>query len=111
MTEYPVRPDHAERRLPAVSDALAPYTATIDAGPFAKLSISLPQSLLDAVREAAEAMDTSVSAVIAASLRRTLDDVEQARIDQALEDDREENLAWSRAAAPGHAELLAKLEW
>ncbi len=52
-----------------------------------------------------------MSGVIAASLRRLLDEVEQARIDQALDEDREENLAWARATAPVHARLVAELEW
>ena len=43
---------------------------------------------------------TSVSGVVAASLRRLVDEVEQARLDAALEADREENLEWARATAP-----------
>jgi hypothetical protein len=94
-----------------MADILAPYQGTAQETPVAKLSISLPHALLDAVRETAENLETSVSAIIAASLRRTLDDLEQVRIDQALDDDAEENLAWARATAPGHAELMSKLEW
>jgi hypothetical protein len=53
----------------------------------------------------------SVSGVVAASLRRLVDEVEQARLDAALEADREENLAWARATAPMNARLLADVEW
>ncbi len=52
-----------------------------------------------------------MSGVIAASLRRLMDEVLQARIDASLEEDREENLARARAAAPGDALLLRNLEW
>lgn len=111
MTQYDQRPDHDSRALPTTRDALAPYLVAAEAGPFAKLSISLPEPLLAAVREAADSTGVSVSGVIAASLRRLLDEVEQARIDRALDEDREENLAWAKATAPVHARLLADIEW
>jgi Arc/MetJ-type ribon-helix-helix transcriptional regulator len=111
MTEYDQRPDHATRALPTAHDALAPYLTSTAAGPFTKLSISLPEPLISAVREVADSSGVSVSGVIAASLRRLLDEVEQARIDQALDEDREENLAWAKATAPVHARLLAEIEW
>ena len=76
-----------------------------------KLSISLPTDLVDVVREAAAQSGLSVSATIAAALRRTLDDAEQARLDAALEVDREENVSWATAYAPTAAELIGKLEW
>jgi len=112
VTEYDQRPDDASpAQLPTARDALAPYLESTEAGPFTKLSISLPEPLIAAVREVADSTGVSVSGVIAASLRRLLDEVEQARIDQALEEDREENLAWARATAPVHARLVAELEW
>ena len=111
MTQYDQRPDHVRTPLPTASDALAPYLSSTEAGPFTKLSISLPEPLISAVREVSDSTGVSVSGVIAASLRRLLDEVEQARIDQALEEDREENLAWARATAPVHARLVAELEW
>ncbi len=111
MTEYDQRPGHGRTRLPTARDALAPYLSSQEGGPFTKLSISLPEPLISAVREVSDSTGVSVSGVIAASLRRLLDEVEQARIDQALDEDREENLAWARATAPVHARLVAELEW
>ena len=111
MSEYDQRPDDGCAPLPTARDALAPYLSSTDAGPFTKLSISLPEPLISAVREVSDSTGVSVSGVIAASLRRLLDEVEQARIDQALDEDREENLAWARATGPVHARLVADLEW
>jgi ribbon-helix-helix CopG family protein len=91
-------------------DAVAPYAAGEQAT-FVKLSISLPADTVEVVRAAAAESGMSVSATIAAALRRTLGDAEQARLDAALEADREENLAWARAYEPIAAELLSKLEW
>jgi len=117
MPEYDQRPESGESAgrtatpFPSARDALAPYLAASETGPFTKLSISLPEPLIATVREVSEQTGVSVSGVIAASLRRLLDEVLQARIDAALEEDREENLAWARATAPVHARLLADLEW
>jgi Arc/MetJ-type ribon-helix-helix transcriptional regulator len=111
MTQYDQRPDHGRAQLPTARDALAPYLSSTEAGPFTKLSISLPEPLISAVREVSDSTGVSVSGVIAASLRRLLDEVEQARIDQALDEDREENLAWARATAYGDALLLRDIEW
>jgi Arc/MetJ-type ribon-helix-helix transcriptional regulator len=111
MTEYDQRDAHGRAPLPSIRDALAPYLAGPVAGPFAKLSISLPEPLITAVREVADSTGESVSGVIAASIRRLLDDVEEARIDQALAEDREDNLAWARAATPGDVALLRDIEW
>jgi len=111
MTEYDQRTDHGGASVPSVRDALAPYLAATEAGPFTKLSISLPEPLISAIREVSDETGVSVSGVIAASVRRLLDEVEQARIDLALEEDREENLAWARAAAPGDALLLRDIPW
>ena len=111
MSEYDQRPDHGRAPLPTARDALAPYLAPTEAGPFAKLSISLPEPLIAAVHEVSDSTGVSVSGVIAASLRRLLYEVEQARIDQALDEDREENLAWARATAYGDALLLRDIEW
>jgi len=117
MTEYDRRPEPGESagrdgtQLPSARDALAPYLAPTETGPFTKLSISLPEPLIATVRQVSEETGVSVSGVIAASLRRLLDEVLQARIDAALEEDWEENLAWARATAPVHDRLLAELEW
>jgi hypothetical protein len=92
-------------------DTVAPYASGATAGASTKLSISLPTDLVEVVRAAAAQSGLSVSATIAAALRRTLGDAEQARLDAALELDREENIARARAYAPMAAELIGKLEW
>ena len=109
--EYEPRSDHDDRPFPSVRDALEPYLTTDDPGPYAKLSISVPEKLLATVREVATESGATVSGVVAASLRRLVDEVEQARLDAALEADREENLEWARATAPMNARLLADVEW
>ena len=97
------------------SEAVAPYgsetSAGASAGSHAKLSISLPTDLVELVRASAAATGLSVSATIAASLRRTLEDAEQASLDRALELDAEENLAWANAYLPIAAKLVSELEW
>jgi hypothetical protein len=111
MSEYDPQSDHPEPHLPTVREALEPYLVATESGPYAKLSISVPESLLRTVREVADETGTSVSGVVAATLRRLVDEVEQAKLDAALEADREENLAWARATAPMDALLLADVEW
>ena len=109
--EYEPRSDHDERPFPSFREALEPYLTADDPGPYAKLSISVPEKLLATVREVAAESGATVSGVVAASLRRLVDEVEQARLDAALEADREENLEWARATAPMNARLLADVEW
>ncbi|MGK2849813.1 MAG: ribbon-helix-helix protein, CopG family [Candidatus Limnocylindrales bacterium] len=92
------------------AEAAAPY-GSADAGPHTKLSISLPADLVEVVRAAAAESGMSVSAMIGASLRRTLEDAEQARLDRALELDAEENLAWATAYLPIAAKLWSEIEW
>jgi len=94
-----------------LGEALEPYLAGDPRAAHAKLSITLPTDLLEQVRQAAAESGTSVSATIAAALRRTLHDVEQVRLDAALEAQNEESLDWARATAPMAAEAIAKLEW
>jgi hypothetical protein len=109
--QYDPRPDHEDRPFPSFREALEPYLAMQEAGGYAKLSISLPRPLMEVVREVAAETGSTVSGVVAASLRRFVDEIEQARLDAALEADREENLAWARAAAPMDARLLEDIEW
>ena len=109
--EYEPRSDHDDQPNPSVRDALEPYLTTNYPCPYAKLSISVPEKLLATVREVATESGATVSGVVAASLRRLVDEVEQARLDAALEADREENLEWARATAPMNARLLADVEW
>jgi len=93
-------------------EAVAPYAAshTGSVG-VTKLSVSLPSDLVDIVRAAAAASGTSVSATIAAALRRTLVATEQERLDAALALDGQEDREWAAATANGHARLLAELAW
>jgi hypothetical protein len=92
-------------------EAVAEYSSEPAGGSHAKLSISLPTELLEVVKAAAAESGQSVSAVIAASLRRTLEDAEQARIDRAVALDAEENLEWANAFVPITARLWSELEW
>jgi len=110
MTTYPEAADGAERSG-SVRETLAPYLAAAELGPFAKLSISLPESLLAIVRDVAAASGVPVSGVIAASIRRLVDEVAQTKLDAALDVDNEEGLAFARTAAPMHAGVLERLEW
>jgi hypothetical protein len=98
-------------RARLLHETIAPYTTRETGSGVTKLSISLPTDLVEIVRTAAVEHGLSVSATIAAALRRTLGDAEQARIDAALELDAEENLAFARACLPIAADLIAKLEW
>jgi hypothetical protein len=98
-----------QRRL--FAEAVAPYGADTSTTPHTKLSISLPTDLVELVRATASATGASVSATIGASLRRTLQDAEQANLDRALELDAEESLAWAEATMPMTAKLWAELEW
>lgn len=95
----------------AFREAIEPYAAAEPAASFVKLSISLPAELVEVVRSTAAESGTTVSATIAAALRRTVEDAEQRRLDAALALDAEENVAWAEAAAGEHAKLLAGLEW
>jgi uncharacterized protein (DUF1778 family) len=95
----------------AFAEALAPYGTETASGAHTKLSVSLPTDLVELVREAAAESGTSVSGMIAAAVRRALEDAEQARLDRALELDAEENLAWANAYLPIATKLWADLEW
>jgi len=107
--------DRTSHRQRLFAEALAPYgvasAESAGAGPHAKLSISLPTELVELVRASAAASGSTVSATIAASLRRTLEDAEQANIDRALELDAEENLKWAEWYLPTAMKLLNDLEW
>jgi hypothetical protein len=95
------------RRL---SESLAPYGAEAE-GRHTKLSISLPEELAEAARAAAAESGSTVSAVIAASLRRSILEAEQSTIDRAVELDAEDNAAWAEAFAPIAARMWDRLEW
>ena len=95
----------------AFAETVAPYGADPAAGAHTKLSVSLPTELVELVREAATESGTSVSGMIAAALRRTLEDAEQARLDAAIEAQNEENLEWAEAYLPIAAKLWSEIEW
>ncbi len=96
----------------AFAEAVASYGADASGGgPHTKLSISLPSDLVDLVRGAAAEGGTSVSAMIGAALRRTLEEAEQARLDAAIEAQNEENLEWAMAYLPIAAKLWSEIEW
>lgn len=97
--------------LRTFAETVAPYVTDEPRGPRTKLSISLPTELVHQVREAAATSGTSVSATIAASLRHTLEEVEQARLDAAIEAQNEESLDWAMAFLPITAKLWSELEW
>ena len=98
-------------RARLLRESVAPYVAKDVSAGVTKLSISLPADLADLVRASAAESGSTVSSVIAAALRRALEEAEQRRLDAALALDAEENLAWAEAAADTNAKLLADLEW
>lgn len=99
------------RRGKDLRETIAPYSARGAARGHTKLSISLPTDLVEVVRVAAAESGLTVSATIAAALRRTVEDAEQARLDAALDADRADNLALARAYAPVAADLMSNEEW
>lgn len=99
------------KRGTMLRETVGPYAAGPVGGTSTKLSISLPSDLVEVVRAAAAEAGLSVSATIAAALRRTLDVAEQTRLDSALALDREENVEWAHAYAPIAADQIGKLEW
>lgn len=93
-------------------EALAPYLSKESSSAGSKkLSVSLPKDLVELVRATAKESGLSVSATIAASLRRTLIISEQERLDAALRLDAEEDRGWAAATAETHAKLVDTLEW
>jgi len=103
--------DHKSYQRRAFAEAVAPYRPSTSPGPHTKLSISLPADLAELVRGAAAESGVSVSAMIGAALRRTLEDAEQARLDAAIEAQNEENLEWAKAYLPIAARLWSEIEW
>ena len=95
----------------AFAEAVGPYAADDPRGAHTKLSISLPTELVELVRAAAAQSGTSVSGMIAATLRKSLEDAEQARLDAAIEAQNEENLEWAKAYLPIAAALWSEIEW
>jgi hypothetical protein len=73
-----------KKRPSRLSENLAPYLAD-EASGVTKLSISLPNDLVDEVRRTAKERRTSVSATIGAALRRAIEEDRQ-RVDAASAD-------------------------
>ena len=103
--------DRESYRRRAFAEAVAPYAPAGVAGPHTKLSISLPTPLVELVRAAAAEQGVSVSAMIGAAVRRTLEEAEQSRLDAAIEAQNQENLDWATAYGPIAARLWSELEW
>ncbi|MEW5992110.1 MAG: ribbon-helix-helix domain-containing protein [Chloroflexota bacterium] len=103
-----LRPDPARH---ALAETAAAYRAGPAQSSHSKLSITLPDPLLEQVRAAAAATGSSVSAVIAAALRSEIDRAEQARLDAAIELQNEENAAWSAGILPSTARIWSEVEW
>ena len=99
------------RRSHPLAETAASYAAAPTAAGHAKLSITLPSELAEQVRQAAEASGTSVSGVIAAALRSTISRADQDLIDQALDAQNDENLAWAEAFTDATARIWSQLEW
>jgi Arc/MetJ-type ribon-helix-helix transcriptional regulator len=76
-----------------------------------KLSISLPSELVEQVRAAADESGQSVSAVISAALRRSIDVAQQERLERALELDAEANARWAHDALELTARAWSDLKW
>jgi hypothetical protein len=103
--------DRRSHQRKLFSEAVAPYGSDNSAASHTKLSISLPTDLVELVRGAAAEAGVSVSSMIGAALRRTLEDADQARLDAAIEAQNEENLEWAKAYLPIAAKLWSELEW
>ena len=95
----------------AFAQTVTPYGADDSRSAHTKLSISLPSDLVELVREAASQAGLTVSATIGASLRRTLEEADQVRLEKAIDAQNEENLDWARAYLPITAALWTDLEW
>jgi Arc/MetJ-type ribon-helix-helix transcriptional regulator len=100
----------SQERRHALAETVAEYGTPAETR-YEKLSVSLPAELLQEVRQAAGESGTSVSGVIAAALRQSLDRVEQDRLDQALAQDASDNEAWARDALAMTARAWADLKW
>lgn len=108
---FPTMSDRQSYQRRAFAESVTAYGSRGSIEGHTKLSISLPTDLVEVVRGAATDQGVSVSAVIAASLRRTIEDADQARLDRALEAQNEENLEWANAYLPFAAKLWSDLEW
>ncbi len=95
----------------ALAETVAEYGGDTGRATHTKLSISLPTELYDEIRRAADESAVSVSAVIAAGLRRAIAAAEQERLDRALALDADDNEEWARAALELTARAWSELKW
>ncbi len=95
----------------AFAETIGPYGADDSRSAHTKLSISLPSDLVELVRDAAAQAGLTVSAAIGASLRRTLEEADQERLDRAIDAQNEENLDWAKAYLPVTTALWNDVEW
>lgn len=100
----PTKPRHA------LAEAAAAYHADRSAT-HTKLSISLPTPLVEELRTAATESGESISGLVAAAIRRSIEVAEQERLDRALDLDAAGNDAWARDALAVTARAWADLEW
>lgn len=98
-------------RRHALAETLAPFASVQGLGASAKLSISLPMELVELVRGAAEDRGVSFSSMVAGAVRRALEEVEQVRLDAAIDAQNEENLQWAQAYLPIAPRVRPDLEW
>ena len=94
----------------ALAEAAATYRMDRSAT-HTKLSISLPTALVEELRAAASESGATISGVVAAAIRRSIDTAEQERLDRALALDAADNEAWARDALALTARAWADLEW
>jgi hypothetical protein len=74
----------------------------------AKLHISLPADLFAFVTRRQQERHESLSAVVADAIRREMVAERQARLDEALALDAEENVAFARASAAVASRVIAR---
>ena len=103
--------DPVARHGRLLRESVEPYARSPASAGVTKLSISLPTEVVEAVRSAANDAGLSVSAVIAAALRRAIETAEQEGLEAAITAQNEENMAWARAYLPVTAKVWADLEW
>lgn len=97
-------------RRHALAETAASY-ATSPGARHIKLSITLPEDLVEELRGAAADSGLGLSGVIAAAVRQALAAAQQERLDRALELDAEANRAWAEDALALTARAWSNLEW
>jgi hypothetical protein len=76
-----------------------------------KLSVSLPEDLVEHVERRAAESKVGFSTALAEIVRAEMDAEDQARLEAALALDAEDNLVLARATLPIAAALTKSLEW